>query len=127
MAADKSKRIAYIDMATGIAGDMFVGAMIDAGFSVERLREALADVGLKGVRIDARRVTRRGLGGTQFEVIEEGGVDRESPPSTPVTPSLPPHVGEGGGIQGFAAWHGGGLGADPSSLITDPCFQTIDS
>jgi hypothetical protein len=112
MTADKPKRIAYIDMATGIAGDMFVGAMIDAGFPLERLREGLAGVGLKGVRIDACRVTRRGLGGTKFEVTEEGqgDMDRESPPSTPVTPSLPPHVGEGGGIQGFAPMPGEGWG-----------------
>ena len=71
MAADKPKRIAYIDMSTGISGDMFVGAMIDAGFPIERLREGLGGVGLKGVRIDARRVTRCGLGGTKFEVIED--------------------------------------------------------
>ena len=72
MPADRPRRIAYIDMSTGISGDMFVGAMIDAGFPVQKLREGLAEVGLKGVRIDARRVTRRGLGGTHFEVIEEG-------------------------------------------------------
>jgi uncharacterized protein (TIGR00299 family) protein len=78
MTLDKPKRIAYIDMSTGISGDMFVGAMIDAGFPIERLREGLEGVGLKGVRIDARRVTRRGLGGTKFEVIEEGqSVERE--------------------------------------------------
>ena len=64
-------RIAYIEMTTGIAGDMFVGAMIDAGCPIERLRGGMEDIGLKEMRIEAHRVTRKGLGGTRFEVIEE--------------------------------------------------------
>ncbi len=38
--------IAYLDCSTGISGDKFLGALIDAGFTVEALRETLAPLGL---------------------------------------------------------------------------------
>ena len=33
-------------------------------------------------------------------------------PFLPLSPSLPQHVGEGGGLKGFAAQMGEGLGAE---------------
>lgn len=72
MAISAPNRIGYVDMSTGVSGDMFVGAMIDAGFPLSRIQEALHGLGLEGVRVEARRVTRCGLGGTKFDVVEEG-------------------------------------------------------
>ena len=34
-------KIVYIDTFSGISGDMLLGALIDAGFNVERLREEI--------------------------------------------------------------------------------------
>ena len=71
-------------MSTGVSGDMFEGAMIDAGFPLSRIQEALHGLGLEGVRVEARRVTRCGLGGTKFDVVEE----REVPSPLSSSPEL---------------------------------------
>lgn len=41
-------KLAYLDCPTGIAGDMFLGALIDAGVPLEYLSEHLARLGIKG-------------------------------------------------------------------------------
>lgn len=40
--------IAYLDLPSGISGDMFLGCLIDAGWSIETLRESLATLHLPG-------------------------------------------------------------------------------
>ena len=77
---DSHDRIGYIEMSTGISGDMFVGAMIEAGCPIDRLRQGLAKTGLIGVRLEAQRVTRHGLGGTKFLVVEEARASRAGGP-----------------------------------------------
>lgn len=61
-------RVAILDAFAGIAGDMFVGALLDAGVPLEPLREAVASLQLPGVTIHAERVLRAGLAGTHFRV-----------------------------------------------------------
>lgn len=63
-----SMRTAYLDLFSGIAGDMLVGAFLDAGAPVDPLRQVLAALPLPGVRVDARRETRRSFAGTRFLV-----------------------------------------------------------
>jgi len=62
---------AYFDCFSGASGDMILGAMVDAGLSIESLREALAALPLKGFRLDAEKVKRAGLGGTRVHVLTE--------------------------------------------------------
>ena len=38
--------IAYLDMPSGISGDMFLGCLVDAGWPVQQLREAIARLAL---------------------------------------------------------------------------------
>jgi pyridinium-3,5-bisthiocarboxylic acid mononucleotide nickel chelatase len=45
-------KIAYFDCFAGISGDMTLGALIGAGADPERLREALAGLGVDGYRIE---------------------------------------------------------------------------
>lgn len=63
--------IAYLDCFSGIAGDMTIGALLDAGLSIENLRSELAKLGLPGYEIEHRKVERSGLSGTIFKVIQD--------------------------------------------------------
>ncbi len=60
--------IAYFDCFAGAAGDMIVGALLDAGADFAALRAELAKLGLPGYRLHAAAVQRSGLGGTHFQV-----------------------------------------------------------
>lgn len=61
-------RVAFFDCFHGAAGDMILGALLDAGLSFEQLRDALAGLGVPGYSLSAKKVTRGGLSGTQFSV-----------------------------------------------------------
>jgi pyridinium-3,5-bisthiocarboxylic acid mononucleotide nickel chelatase len=62
-------RIAYFDCFSGASGDMILGALLDAGLSLERLTGELAKLHLSHYDVQARKVTRKGIGGTQAVVI----------------------------------------------------------
>ncbi|MDP6931147.1 MAG: nickel pincer cofactor biosynthesis protein LarC [Planctomycetota bacterium] len=61
-------RIAYLDCPSGVAGDMWVGAMLDAGLEIEPLVAAIDSMGLPGVALDVEPVLRSGIGGSLFKV-----------------------------------------------------------
>jgi uncharacterized protein (TIGR00299 family) protein len=58
----------YFDCASGIAGDMTVGALVDLGVPEAVIREALEALPLRGYRVEFARVMRGGLAGTKFRV-----------------------------------------------------------
>lgn len=64
-----TSRIAYFDCATGAAGDMILGALVDAGAPIADLRAALRRLPVKGYRLAARRVTKHGIGATKVDVV----------------------------------------------------------
>ncbi len=64
------RRILYLDAQAGISGDMFVGALLDAGADFEILRRDVASLNLDGFQIRATRVIRKGLTGTKFDVLD---------------------------------------------------------
>ncbi|MBE3070412.1 MAG: LarC family nickel insertion protein, partial [Planctomycetes bacterium] len=63
-------RMLYFDCAAGAAGDMVLGALIDAGAPLEVLRAALGSLLLPGWRIEADTVTRAGVGACKFRLRE---------------------------------------------------------
>lgn len=68
-------RLAHFDCASGASGDMCLGALVDAGLSLDRLRAGLRGLGGLGAArglLKARAVTRAGLRGTQVEVVLRG-------------------------------------------------------
>ncbi|MFK7741260.1 MAG: nickel pincer cofactor biosynthesis protein LarC [Planctomycetota bacterium] len=69
-------RIAVLDAWSGVAGDMWVGAMLDAGAPFEPLVDAVSSLALPGVKIRRKGVLRSSLRGTHFQV-EVGGVPDE--------------------------------------------------
>ncbi len=66
-----SERVVYFDCASGAAGDMLLGAVVDLGLPLETLRGELAKLRLAGYRLETTRVVRSGLAATRVEVIAE--------------------------------------------------------
>lgn len=67
-------RIAYLDCFSGISGDMFLGALVDAGVSPKLLEETVAALNL-GARLEISRVTRGGIAATKVDVYAHGEKD----------------------------------------------------
>jgi uncharacterized protein (TIGR00299 family) protein len=62
-------KAAVFDCHSGIAGDMTIGAFLDAGFDFGLLKREISKLGLHGVRLAARKTRRGILAGTKFEVM----------------------------------------------------------
>jgi len=62
-------RLVYFDCASGAAGDMILGALVDLGLPVETLQAQLSRLPLSGYRLEAHRVHRAGLHATKVEVV----------------------------------------------------------
>jgi len=60
--------ICYIDAFSGLAGDMLLGALADAGADTAVISRALESFAI-GVRIEWERVLRRGISATKFRAI----------------------------------------------------------
>jgi uncharacterized protein (TIGR00299 family) protein len=64
-----AKSIAYLDCHSGISGDMFLGAMLDAGLSLDTLREALAALPVTGYQLALASFYDKGIRGSRFNVL----------------------------------------------------------
>ena len=56
-------RIAYLDGFSGISGDMFLGALVDAGIPLKLFQETVAALNV-GASLEASRVDRNGISAT---------------------------------------------------------------
>ncbi|MBI6546397.1 MAG: nickel pincer cofactor biosynthesis protein LarC [Cyanobacteria bacterium NC_groundwater_1444_Ag_S-0.65um_54_12] len=61
-------RVAYFDCINGAAGDMLVGALLDAGADFERLQLALGRIAVSGYQLGTSKRNVRGMGALRFEV-----------------------------------------------------------
>ncbi|GLZ81334.1 UPF0272 protein Cgl2470/cg2715 [Actinorhabdospora filicis] len=66
--------IGWLDCGAGASGDMFLGALVDAGVPVEILQQAVDALGVERVELHPDPVTRHGLSATHVRV--------ECPPTT---------------------------------------------
>ncbi|MGA9042128.1 MAG: nickel pincer cofactor biosynthesis protein LarC [Terriglobales bacterium] len=74
-------RIAYLDCFSGISGDMFLGALVDAGVSVRLLEDTVAALNI-GARIEISRVNRSGITAAKVDVFApdvHGHEEKDSP------------------------------------------------
>src|ERR1022692_3080441 len=67
-------RIAYLECFSGISGDMFLGALLDAGVPFELLQKTVADLNI-GATLELSRVDRGGISATKLDVIVAGQKD----------------------------------------------------
>jgi len=63
--------IAYLDCHSGISGDMILGALLDldAGFSLDYLKSALAGLPLHGYELRLEPFEDKGILGSRFDVL----------------------------------------------------------
>jgi hypothetical protein len=64
-------RIAYLECFSGISGDMFLGALIDAGVPPELFIKTVEALGVDA-RLEISRVDRSGISATKVDVIAAG-------------------------------------------------------
>lgn len=67
----------YFDCFAGAAGDMILGALIDAGVPLAELQQALGTLGVDGVSVSADRVLKTGVSATKFRVHEPASAPLE--------------------------------------------------
>jgi pyridinium-3,5-bisthiocarboxylic acid mononucleotide nickel chelatase len=71
-------RIAYLDCFAGISGDMFLGALIDAGVDPKILHEAVAALNLNAT-LKIEKVDRSGISATKVYVYEGTTLAEKTP------------------------------------------------
>jgi uncharacterized protein (TIGR00299 family) protein len=92
-----AQRLAIIDPSAGIAGDMLLAALVDAGASEAWLRSLPGRLGLEGVSVELKRVSRCGISCARVRVtLPEGAVEQPNPDFAadhpgPVADHLRPH------------------------------------
>ena len=67
-------RIAYLECFSGISGDMFLGALVDAGVPPRLLEDTVAALNV-GARLEISRVMRSGISATKVDVWVDGEKD----------------------------------------------------
>ncbi len=65
-------RTLHLDMISGIAGDMMLGALVQLGFPLERLRQALDAMGLGGIGVRVEPAAPSGVSALRFSVDAPG-------------------------------------------------------
>jgi uncharacterized protein (TIGR00299 family) protein len=67
-------RIAYLECFSGMSGDMFLGALVDAGVAPQTLEETVTALNV-GARLEIYRVVRSGISATKVDVYVDGEKD----------------------------------------------------
>ena len=67
-------KILYFDCFAGAAGDMILGALLDAGLPIDELKRALGSLAVEGWNVSVDRVLKTGVSATKFRVHEHAHV-----------------------------------------------------
>jgi uncharacterized protein (TIGR00299 family) protein len=92
----------YLDIFSGISGDMFVGALLDLGVDARRLERELKKLKLDGYHLHVARGQKSGIAGVKFDVHlapdhehhHDHGREHEHPHATRNTQHARHHHGE---------------------------------
>ena len=74
-------RVAYVNCAAGVAGDMLLGALIDAGADASVVEDTVSGLGVSGWTIAFDRTQRGGIAATHAVVKTEAGEQPHRPVS----------------------------------------------
>lgn len=75
-------RIAYLDCFAGISGDMFLGALLEAGVPPHVLQDAAAAMNI-GAELRIETVNRSGISSTKVHVLDDGLLAESPAPAHP--------------------------------------------
>lgn len=64
-------KLIYFDCFAGVAGDMILGALVDAGVPLDQLSAELAKLNVAGFKLAANKAVKNGVSGTKIDVITE--------------------------------------------------------
>jgi len=67
-------RIAYLECFSGMSGDMFLGALLDAGVASKTMEDTVAALNV-GARLEISRVVRSGISASKVDVWVDGQKD----------------------------------------------------
>jgi uncharacterized protein (TIGR00299 family) protein len=79
-----SRRIAYVQCSAGVAGDMLLGALVDAGADRQAVFDVLASLGVDGFALTFERVQRCGVAATWADVVVDDHHAHEHRPAQQV-------------------------------------------
>src|SRR5947209_3789309 len=89
-------QIAYLDCHSGISGDMFLGALLDVGLSLDILKQALMSIPVTGYQLNLEPFHDKGIRGSCLTVLlsEHDQPTRHLSDITALfhASTLPPHV-----------------------------------
>jgi uncharacterized protein (TIGR00299 family) protein len=72
-------RILYFDCFAGAAGDMILGALLDAGLPFDELKRALGSLAVDGIDVSVDRVMTTGVTASKFRVHEHAHAGSREP------------------------------------------------
>ena len=115
-------KLLYLDIFSGISGDMFVGAMLDLGVERDILRSELGELDLEPFELSFDRQERSSISGIKFEVLLPDGSKAESHAAKPVE-----HSHSHSHSHGHSHSHSHSHSHDSTPGSTQRDFQTIKS
>jgi pyridinium-3,5-bisthiocarboxylic acid mononucleotide nickel chelatase len=98
-------RIAYLECFSGVSGDMFLGALVDAGVPASLLEKTVAALGV-GARLEISRVVRSGISAAKVDVYVDGEKDLPREEHWEQQEKLHSHSGEHSGHDHKHEHHG---------------------
>jgi pyridinium-3,5-bisthiocarboxylic acid mononucleotide nickel chelatase len=94
-------KTAYLDCFSGISGDMFLAALVDAGVPFSVLQDAVAALGLDA-HLELRRVNRSGIDSAKIDVLTSDGQVAENA-HAPASSTSPTEILKQGGAKEMIA------------------------
>lgn len=81
-------KVLYFDCFAGAAGDMILGALVDAGLPFDALQAALGSLAVDGYQVTADRVVKRGITAVKFRLLDTAAAGTGGGTAAPAHPHI---------------------------------------